>query len=93
MMMGGGMGQPGALPGRNIPPQLAGAMGGTHAAGLQNPGGQGMGMRNSGPASPQNRTTAGSGSPVSSVQQRGPIPGMAEQTSNAVQNAGRYRGA
>ena len=93
MMMGGGMGTPGALPGRNIPPQLAGAMGAQAQAGLQNPGGQGMGMRNRGPASPQNRTTAGSGSPVSSVQQRGPIPGLVEQTSNAVQNAGRYRGA
>jgi hypothetical protein len=34
-----------------------------------------------------------SGSPVTSVQQRGPIPGMVEQTSNAIQNAGRYRGA
>jgi len=93
MMMGGGMGQPGALPGRNIPPQLAGAMGAQAQAGLQNPGGQGVGMRNRGPASPQNRTTAGSGSPVSSVQQRGPTPGLMEQTSNAVQNAGRYRGA
>ena len=93
MMMGGGMGQPGALPGRNIPPQLAGAMGAQAQAGLQNPCGQGVGMRNRGPASPQNRTTAGSGSPVSSVQQRGPTPGLMEQTSNAVQNAGRYRGA
>lgn len=93
MMMGGGMGQPGALPGRNIPPQLAGAMGGAAQAGMANPGGQGVGMRNSGPASPQNRTTMGSGSPISSVQQRGPIPGQAEQTSNTLQNAGRYRGA
>ena len=93
MQMGGGMGTPGALPGRNIPPQLAGAMGGAALAGMANPGGQGMGMRNSGPASPQNRSTMGSGSPVSSVQQRGPIPGPMEQTANTVQNAGRYRGA
>ena len=93
MQMGGGMGTPGALPGRNIPPQLAGAMGGAAQAGMANPGGQGMGMRNSGPASPQNRSTMGSGSPVSSVQQRGPIPGPMEQTANTVQNAGRYRGA
>ena len=47
------MGQPGALPGRNIPPQLAGAMGAQAPVGLQNPGGQGVGMRNRGPASPQ----------------------------------------
>ena len=87
MMMGGGMGVPGALPGRNIPPQLAGSMGG-----MANPGGQGMGMRAAGPAAPERRTGM-SGSPVSSVQQRGPIPGMAEQTSNAMQNARRYRGA
>ena len=93
MQMGGGMGTPGALPGRNIPPQLAGAMGGAAQAGMANPGGQGMGMRNRGPASPQNRSTMGSGSPMSSVQQRGPIPGPMEQTANAVQNAGRYRGA
>ena len=93
MQMGGGMGTPGALPGRNIPPQLAGAMGGAAQAGMANPGGQGMGMRNRGPASPQNRSTMGAGSPISSVQQRGPIQGPMEQTANAVQNAGRYRGA
>ena len=59
---------------------------------MANRGGLGMGMRAAGPAAPERRTGM-SGSPVSSVQQRGPIPGMAEQTSNAMQNARRYRGA
>jgi hypothetical protein len=70
----GGMGQPGALPTRNIPPQLAGALAGQANAGMaaMNPGGQGVGLRNRGPASPQNFQTAGSGSPIGSVQQRGP---------------------
>jgi len=70
----GGMGQPGALPTRNIPPQLAGALAGQANAGMaaMNPGGQGVGLRNRGPASPQNFQTMGSGSPIGSVQQRGP---------------------
>ena len=92
MQMGGGMGQPGALPGRNIPPQLAGAMGGQAQAGLANPGGEGMGMRNAGPAAPQRRSGM-SGSPVSSVQQRGPQPGLAQQNMNTLLNARQYRGA
>jgi len=69
----GGMGQPGGLPTRNIPPQLAGALAGQANAGMaaMNPGGQGVGLRNRGPASPQNYQTMGSGSPIGSVQQRG----------------------
>ena len=92
MQMGGGMGMPGALPGRNIPPQLAGAMGGQAMAGMANPGGEGMGMRNRGPAAPQRRGGM-SGSPVSSVQQRGPQPGLAEQNMSQMLNARQYRGA
>jgi len=70
---GMGMGQPGGLPTRNIPPQLAGALAGQANAGMaaMNPGGQGAGLRNRGPASPQNFQTMGSGSPIGSVQQRG----------------------
>ena len=86
MQMGGGMGQPGALPGRNIPPQLAGAMGAAARGPGSQPGGEGMGIRTpSGPAAPQRRSGM-SGSPVSSVQQRGMQPGPVEQAS-------RFRGA
>jgi len=73
--------QPGGLPTRNIPPQLAGSLAGAASAGMaaMNPGGQGAGLRNRGPASPQNYTTPGSGSPIGSVQQRGPVAGPVEQ--------------
>ena len=86
MQMGGGMGTPGALPGRNIPPQLAGAMGAAARGPGSQPGGEGMGIRTpSSPAAPQRRSGM-SGSPVSSVQQRGMQPGPVEQAS-------RFRGA
>ena len=86
MQMGGGMGTPGALPSRNIPPQLAGAMGAASRGPGSQPGGEGMGIRTpSGPAAPQRRSGM-SGSPVSSVQQRGMQPGPVEQAS-------RFRGA
>ena len=86
MQMGGGMGTPGALPSRNIPPQLAGAMGAAARGPGSQPGGEGMGIRTpSGPAAPQRRSGM-SGSPVSSVQQRGMQPGPVEQAS-------RFRGA
>lgn len=86
MQMGGGMGTPGALPSRNIPPQLAGAMGAAARGPGSQPGGEGMGIRTpSSPAAPQRRSGM-SGSPVSSVQQRGMQPGPVEQAS-------RFRGA
>lgn len=86
MQMGGGMGTPGALPPRNIPPQLAGAMGAMARGPGSQPGGEGMGIRTPrGPASPQQRNGM-SGSPVTSVQQRGPQPGPVERAS-------QYRGA
>jgi len=94
MQMGGGMGTPGALPSRNIPPQLAAQMGRqAQVPGMANPGGEGMGLRNRGPASPQNRTSFGSGSPMSSVQQRGASPGGVEQASQGILNARNPRGA
>lgn len=95
-MPGQPMANPGQLPGRNIPPQLAGVMGGQAAAGMAgmaNPGGEGMGMRNRGPASPQNRTSMGSGAPFSSVQQRGSQPGAVQQASQGILNARQFRGA
>ena len=57
------------------------------------PGGQGVGIRNRGPTSPQARTTMGSGSPISSVQQRGPQPSVAQQNQKNISNANRIRGA
>lgn len=57
------------------------------------PGGQGVGIRNRGPTSPQARTTMGSGSPISSVQQRGPQPSVAQQNQKNISNASRIRGA
>ena len=41
-----------------------------------------MGIRNRGPVAPQRRGTMGSGSPISSVQQRGPEPSMMQNVSN-----------
>ena len=94
MQMGGGMGTPGALPSRNIPPQLAAQMGRqAQVPGMANPGGEGVGLRNRGPASPQNRTSMGSGSPMSSVQQRGPEMGPVGQASQNILNARNPRGA
>ena len=58
------------------------------------PGGEGMGIRTPrGPAAPQRRAVAGSGSPISSVQQRGAQPSQQEQNSRALINARRFRGA
>jgi|TARA_R110002012_G_scaffold210025_2_gene380643 hypothetical protein len=91
MQMGGGMGTPGALPSRNISPQGAAQM--ARQVGMSNPGGEGMGIRNSGPASPQNRTSMGAGAPFSSVQQRGPQQSGIEQAQQGVMNARNPRGA
>jgi len=93
MQMGGGMGTPGALPSRQIPPQLAARMAGQAQAGMANPGGEGMGLRNRGPASPQNRTSMGSGAPFSSVQQRGAPMGGVEQAGQSILDARNFRGA
>ena len=93
MRMGGGMGTPGALPSRNIPPQLAARMAQQAQAGMPNPGGEGMGLRNRGPASPQNRTSMGAGAPFSSVQQRGSSPSGIEQAGQSIIDARNPRGA
>tara|TARA_R100000781_G_scaffold32229_1_gene23521 strand:+ start:3266 stop:5032 length:1767 start_codon:yes stop_codon:yes gene_type:complete len=92
MQMGGGMGTPGALPGRNISPQGAAQM--ARQAQMGQPGGEGMGIRTpSSPASPQNRSTMGSGSPVSSVQQRGMPMGGVQQASRNILDARNFKGA
>jgi len=93
MQMGGGMGTPGALPSRNISPQGAAQLARQTQMGMGQPGGEGMGLRNRGPASPQNRTSMGAGAPFSSVQQRGPQPGGVQQAAQSVVNARNPRGA
>ena len=93
MQMGGGMGTPGALPSRNISPQGAAMLGRQAQMGMGQPGGEGAGLRNRGPASPQNRTSMGSGAPLSSVQQRGSQPTGVQQASQNILNARNPRGA
>jgi len=93
MQMGGGMGTPGTLPSRNISPQGAAQMARQAQMGMSQPGGEGMGLRNRGPASPQNRTSMGAGAPMSSVQQRGPQPTGVQQASQNILNARNPRGA
>jgi len=89
-MMGGGMPMGGAPMMRGMPPGMP--PGGMPMPPPQ-PGGQGMGIRNRGPAAPQRRTSAGSGSPITSVQQRGPQPSIGQQNSNALLNARNFKGA
>ena len=98
-------GAPPMPPGMSAPPGLpgaatAGAMGAQMGAippGLlpaSQPGGEGQGIRTPrGPASPQSRTSFGSGAPISSVQQRGPQNSLAQDNSRALMNARRLRGA
>jgi hypothetical protein len=58
------------------------------------PGGEGAGIRTpQGPASPQSRTSPGIGSPVTSVQQRGPQDSQAQKNQEGISNARRIRGA
>jgi len=101
--MGGGgpspVANPGQLPGRNIPPQLAGVMGGQASGATRGqigsqPGGEGMGIRTPrGPAAPQRRGSMGAGSPMSSVQQRGTPRGPMEQVAENLLNIRRLKGA
>ena len=94
MQMGGGMGQPGALPGRNISPQGAAQMARQSQGGMSQPGGEGMGIRTpSGPASPENRSSMGAGSPTSSVQQRGMPMGGVQQAGQSIIDARNFKGA
>ena len=92
--MGGGMppGMPPGMPmmqgrGPQMPPQLA-----QQVMPPPQPGGQGVGLRNRGPAAPQRRGSMGSGAPFTNVQQRGPAPSMQQNLSNALLDARRPRG-
>ena len=57
------------------------------------PGGQGMGIRNRGPAAPQRRASPGSGAPVTSVQQRGPQPSIQQRNAENIMQSRNIRGA
>lgn len=103
MMPPGGM-PPGGMPpqmmgrgGMPMPPQMGGGMPMSRQVppgmGMpMQPGSEGMGMRNRGPVAPQRRGTMGSGSPLSSVQQRGPPPSPMQNVSNTLLDARRPRG-
>jgi hypothetical protein len=86
------MGMPPGMPMGGAGPQMPPAMMRNIMPPSQ-PGGEGMGLRNRGPAAPQRRTSGGSGSPFSNVQQRGPPPSIGQQNSNALLNARNYKGA
>ena len=93
---------PGMQPPPGMPPGSGGPMAAQGMAappGMQGPppsqpGGEGMGIRTPrGPAAPQRRGSPGIGSPVTSVQQRGPPNSQAQDNSRALMNARRLRGA
>ena len=87
MPPGGGM-PPQMMQGGRMPPQM---MQGTMPP--SQPGGEGMGIRTPrSPARPQARSSPGAGSPITSVQQRGPAPTISQQNSNAMLNSRRPRG-
>lgn len=82
-------GMPQGMPPQGVPPQVMQRV----MPGSQ-PGGEGVGLRTPrGPASPERRASAGSGSPTSSVQQRGGDPTLAQNVSNALIDSRRPRGA
>ena len=83
-----GQPMPGQMLMQGMPRQVAGAV-----MPPSQPGGEGMGIRTPrSPARPQARSSAGAGSPLSSVQQRGPQPGIQQQNANAMMNARTPRG-
>jgi len=87
--MGGAPPMMGGMPARGMP---AGLM--QQVMPPSQPGGEGVGIRTPrGPASPQQRSSMGSGAPFSSVQQRGPANTLGRNVSNALENARRPRGA
>ena len=87
--MGGAPPMMGGMPARGMP---AGLM--QQVMPASQPGGEGVGIRTPrGPASPQQRSSMGSGAPFSSVQQRGPANTLGRNVSNALENARRPRGA
>ena len=61
--------------------------------GIANPGGEGMGIRNAPPARPEQRASAGAGSPMSNVQQRGPQQSPVQRAQRGISDARRPRGA
>ncbi len=71
----------------NMPPGVAPPMP------SPNPGGQGVGIRNRGPARPEMRGSFGIGSPNTSVQQRGPPLSPAQRNQQRISSASRPRGA
>jgi len=80
---GGGM-PPQMMQGGRMPPQMMPP---------SQPGGEGMGIRTPrSPARPQARSSPGAGSPMTSVQQRGPAPTISQQNSNAMLNSRMPRG-
>tara|TARA_R100001443_G_scaffold9746_2_gene19373 strand:- start:13640 stop:15439 length:1800 start_codon:yes stop_codon:yes gene_type:complete len=90
MMGGRGMMPPGMPP--MMPPQPG--MGQRPMMPPSQPGGEGMGIRTPrSPARPQQRGSPGSGSPVTSVQQRGVAPTQGMRNQQALMNARRPRGA
>jgi hypothetical protein len=91
---------PGMQPPQGMPPGSGGQMGqqmGAQPPGMMppsQPGGEGQGIRTPrGPASPQNRGSPGIGSPVTSVQQRGPKNSLAQDNSRALMNSRQIKGA
>jgi hypothetical protein len=92
----GGM-PPGGMPPGGMPPGGMPMRGGMPPGGIMppsQPGGEGQGIRTPrSPARPQQRGSPGAGSPVTSVQQRGPAPTQQQLNSDAIQNARRPRGA
>ena len=105
MPPGGGMPMmpPGMPPGGMPPGMPPGAAGGMPPGvmqrvpgmppGIANPGGEGMGIRNAPPARPEQRATAGAGSPFSNVQQRGPQQSPVQRAQRGISDAKRPRGA
>ena len=82
-----GSGGPMAAQGMAAPPGMVGPP-------PSQPGGEGVGLRTPrGPAAPDRRGSPGIGSPVTSVQQRGPSNSQAQNNSQALLNARRIRGA
>jgi len=89
-------GAPGMPPPPGAPPGMPpGQMpGGQMIVPPSQPGGEGAGIRTpQGPASPQGRTSPGIGSPVTSVQQRGPPNSLAQKNQAGISNAKRIKGA
>ena len=89
-------GAPGMPPPPGMPPGMPpGQMPGGHMiVPPSQPGGEGAGIRTpQGPASPQGRTSPGIGSPVTSVQQRGPPNSLAQKNQAGISNARRIKGA